>query len=54
MLTRHLFSPGVTRGKQLVIVIGQTRALALAVRHVRAPQQLTDLAARLQHGELRD
>ena len=41
----------VTRGKQLVVVIGQPRALAIAVRNVRATQRLTNLAARLRQGK---
>ena len=36
MLARNLLYTGVTRGKQLVVVIGQPRALAIAVRNVRA------------------
>ena len=34
------------RGKQLVVLIGQPRACALAVRNVRAMRRLTNLAAR--------
>jgi exodeoxyribonuclease V alpha subunit len=48
MLARNLLYTGVTRGKQLVVVIGQPRALAIAVRNVRATQRLTNLAARLR------
>ena len=47
MLARNLLYTGVTRGKQLVVVIGQVRALAIAVRNVRAIQRLTNLVARL-------
>jgi exodeoxyribonuclease V alpha subunit len=36
MLARNLLYTGVTRRKQLVIVIGQPRALAIAVRSVQA------------------
>jgi exodeoxyribonuclease V alpha subunit len=50
MLARNLLSTGVTRGKQLV-VIGQPRALAIAVRSIGAMQRLTNLAARLRQGE---
>jgi exodeoxyribonuclease V alpha subunit len=49
MLARNLLYTGVTRGKQLVVVIGQPRAVAIAVRNVRATQRLTNLAARLRH-----
>jgi len=48
---RNLLYTGVTRGKQLVVVIGQPRALAIAVRNVRATQRLTNLADRLREGK---
>jgi exodeoxyribonuclease V alpha subunit len=51
MLARNLLYTGVTRGKQLVVVIGQPRAVAIAVRNVRSVQRLTNLASRLRHGE---
>src|SRR5438128_7191152 len=51
MLARNLLYTGVTRGKQLVVVIGQPRAMAIAVRNVRSVQRLTNLAARLRQGE---
>jgi exodeoxyribonuclease V alpha subunit len=50
MLARNLLYTGVTRGKQLVVVIGQARAMAIAVRNVGAIQRLTNLEARLRHG----
>jgi len=49
MLARNLLYTGVTRGKQLVVLIGQPKACALAVRNVRAMRRLTTLAARLRH-----
>jgi exodeoxyribonuclease V alpha subunit len=51
MLARNLLYTGVTRGKQLVVIIGQPRALAIAVRNVRATQRLTKLAARLRQAD---
>jgi hypothetical protein len=51
MLARNLLYTGVTRGKQLVVLIGQPKACALAVRNVRAMRRLTHLAARLRQGE---
>jgi exodeoxyribonuclease V alpha subunit len=51
MLARNLLYTGVTRGKQLVVVIGQSRALAFAVRNMRATQRLTNLAARLRQAD---
>jgi hypothetical protein len=41
----------VTPGKQLVVLIGQPKPCALAVRNVRAMRRLTNLAARLRHEE---
>ena len=32
MLNRNLIYTGITRGKQLVVLVGQTRALAIAVK----------------------
>jgi exodeoxyribonuclease V alpha subunit len=49
MLARNLLYTGVTRGKQLVVVIGQARAMAIAVRNVGAVERLTNLEARLRH-----
>jgi exodeoxyribonuclease V alpha subunit len=53
MLERNLLYTGVTRGKQLVVIIGQPKALAIAVRTVRSMRRLTNLAARLRQGERR-
>ncbi len=47
---RNLLYTGVTRGKRLVVLIGQPKACALAVRNVRAMRRLTNLAARLRLG----
>ena len=35
MLQRNLLSTGVTRGKKLVVLVGQKKAVAIAVRNVR-------------------
>jgi exodeoxyribonuclease V alpha subunit len=51
MLARNLLYTGVTRGKQLVVLIGQPKACALAVHNVRAMRRLTNLAARLRLGK---
>lgn len=48
LLERNLLYTAVTRGKRLVVIIGQTRALAMAVKNLRSSQRLTRLAARLQ------
>ena len=47
LLQRNLLYTAVTRGKKLVVIIGQPRALAMAVNNVRATRRLTNLAARL-------
>jgi exodeoxyribonuclease V alpha subunit len=52
MLVRNLLYTGVTRGKRLVVLIGQPRACALAVRTSRAMRRLTNLAARLQQADI--
>ncbi len=48
MLERNLLYTAMTRGKKLVIVIGEARALQLAIARVRSTQRLTNLQARLQ------
>ena len=47
LLQRNLLYTAVTRGKRLVVIIGQTRALAMAVKNVRSTRRLTNLGARL-------
>ncbi len=54
MLARNLLYTGVTRGKQLVVVIGQSRAMSIAVKNVCSVQRLTNLAARLGQGKSAD
>jgi exodeoxyribonuclease V alpha subunit len=54
LLERNLLYTAVTRGKRLVVVIGQTKALAMAVKRAGSGKRLTNLQARLQqavHGE---
>ncbi|MHB1666001.1 SF1B family DNA helicase RecD2 [Thiomonas sp.] len=48
LLERNLLYTGVTRGKQLVVLIGQPRALAVAVRTHRAGLRHTTLVERLR------
>lgn len=48
MLERNLLYTGVTRGKRLVVVIGQPKALAMAVKNKRSARRLTALAHRLR------
>jgi exodeoxyribonuclease V alpha subunit len=48
LLQRNLLYTGLTRGKRLVVLIGQKRALALAVRNHESSQRHSGLLARLQ------
>ncbi len=48
LLERNLLYTAVTRGKSLVVVIGQRRALGLAVNRVGSVNRLTNLKHRLQ------
>ncbi len=50
LLQRNLLYTAVTRGKRLVVIIGQPRALSMAVKNVRSTRRLTNLAARLAGG----
>ena len=47
LLERNLLYTGVTRGRKLVVIVGQPKALAIAVRTVRSVRRLTHLAGRL-------
>ncbi|MCP4474462.1 MAG: ATP-binding domain-containing protein [Gammaproteobacteria bacterium] len=47
LLARNLLYTGLTRGKQLVVLIGQKRAIGMAVRNHREASRLTMLADRL-------
>ena len=51
MLERNLLYTGVTRGKRLVVLIGQEKALRIATRTLRSRQRLTNLAARLRRAD---
>ena len=48
LLERNLLYTAVTRGKKLVVIVGQTKALAMAVKNRRAGARTTNLAARLR------
>jgi exodeoxyribonuclease V alpha subunit len=48
LLERNLIYTAVTRGKKLVIIIGQPKALGMAVKNKNATKRLTNLAARLR------
>jgi len=48
LLQRNLVYTGVTRGKKLVMLVGQPKALSLAVRNNRTEQRFSGLLARLK------
>jgi exodeoxyribonuclease V alpha subunit len=47
MLEKNLLYTAVTRGKKLVTIIGQTRALAMAVKNRKSGRRLTKLSQRI-------
>jgi exodeoxyribonuclease V alpha subunit len=47
LLERNLIYTAVTRGKKLVTIIGQPKALAMAVKNRKSNKRLTNLAARI-------
>jgi exodeoxyribonuclease V alpha subunit len=53
MLRRNLLYTGVTRGKRLVILVGQKKAIAIAVRHVSGRRRWSKLGEWLQRGVAR-
>jgi len=48
LLQRNLIYTGVTRGKRLVVLVGQEKALAMAVRNNRTEKRFSGLLARLR------
>jgi exodeoxyribonuclease V alpha subunit len=48
LLQRNLIYTGITRGRKLVVLIGQTRALSLAVRNNQTEHRFSGLLARLR------
>lgn len=48
MLERNLLYTGVTRGKKLVVIIGQPRALAMAVKNKKSASRVTALSYRIK------
>ena len=47
LLQRNLVYTGITRGKKLVVLIGQSKALGMAVRNNRTESRFSGLLARL-------
>ena len=48
LLQRNLFYTGITRGKKLVVVVGQRKALAIAVKNNKTEERFSGLLARLR------
>jgi exodeoxyribonuclease V alpha subunit len=48
MLYRSILYTAVTRGKQLVIVVGSRKALGMAIRNVRVERRNTGLREQLK------
>jgi exodeoxyribonuclease V alpha subunit len=48
LLQRNLLYTGVTRGRKLVVLVGQKKALGMAVRNDRIQRRYSGLLARLQ------
>ena len=53
LLQRNLVYTGVTRGKRLVVLVGQRKALAMAVRNNKTQQRSFGLLARLASERMR-
>lgn len=49
LLARNLLYTAVTRGKKLVVIVGQTKALAIAIKNGAVKSRLTNLCVRLQN-----
>jgi len=47
LLERNLLYTAVTRGKRLVVIVGQPKALGMAVNTIRSMRRMTNLTARL-------
>jgi exodeoxyribonuclease V alpha subunit len=50
MLQRNLIYTGITRGKKLVVLVGQKKAVAIAVRNVSGRRRWSKLSERLVPG----
>jgi exodeoxyribonuclease V alpha subunit len=52
MLQRNLLYTGVTRGKKLVVLVGQKKGVAIAVRSISGRRRWSKLAEWLRPGRL--
>ena len=50
MLQRNLLYTGITRGKRLVVLVGQKKAIAIAVRNVAGRRRWSKLDEWLRRG----
>ena len=50
MLQRNLLYTGVTRGKRLVVLVGQKKAVAIAVRNISGRRRWSKLGEWLRPG----
>ena len=50
MLQRNLLYTGVTRGKRLVVLVGQKKAVAIAVKNISGRRRWSKLKERLVAG----
>ena len=48
LLERNLLYTGITRGKKLVVLVGETKALAIAIKKSKSNTRCTQLAERLR------
>jgi exodeoxyribonuclease V alpha subunit len=48
LLQRNLIYTGITRGKRLLVLVGQRKALAIAVRNDRPQRRYSGLLASLR------
>ncbi len=53
MLARNLIYTGITRGKRLVVIVGQRKAIGMAVRNARGRRRWSKLRERLTEAEER-
>jgi exodeoxyribonuclease V alpha subunit len=49
LLQRNLIYTGITRGKRLVVLVGQRKALAIAVKNNRTQRRYSGLGASLRN-----
>ena len=49
MLQRNLIYTGMTRGRKLVVMVGQPKAMAMAVKNIRYEERFSGLLENLRH-----